>query len=515
MAVKFTQKEYQRLEEIAGRTVSCQPFLEDNPEKKRTRIKKVNADGFKAFSYFAKEYFPHVVTLDFCSAHRYIFNVIEKNPGVTGITGFRGLGKTAAFGFIYPIWKIIKGEKYLIFGAANIDQAVEKVDFIINELENNIRLISDFPEIKKKDQIKSNIFLMNNTKIRPISIKQPVRGTINSRVAKRPGLIILDDIDVEENVGNPLIGDKKKKKICQEIRGSLDPKSNGKVLWLGNITHPNFAIYQFKKMIIEEIKVNKDNVNEYATCLYGNNKRLLQIPLEKNGKSTWESQYPTSMIPEIKADYGMTGFLREMQGRALIDGMIFKAHWFTTGTFPADKDMKIVWLYTDPAWGKKGCYRSVIAIGFDGKKYYVLKVWVRQCENSKMYAFLYDVYSELKNRFKERLRAGFEANFGQDRHYKDFDEWATAQNLNPISHFFKKIYNSENKFLRIEALESVIESTKIVFPEGQDMPTLIGQFTSYPKGYIDGCDALAGCMERFNGFKRSKGVRARSIGGGS
>lgn len=511
--IKFTQKDYKRLEEIAGRTVSCQPFQDDNPEKKRTRIKRVRSDGWNAFSFFAKEYFPHVVTLDFCSAHRYIFNVIEKNDGITGITGFRGLGKTANYGFIYPIWKIIKGEKYVIFGAANIDQAVEKVDFLINELENNIRIISDFPELKIQDQVKSNIFLVNKTKIRPVSIKQAIRGTINSRASKRPGLIILDDIDEETNVGNPIIGKRKKDKICQEVRGALDPKNNGKVLWLGNLTHPNYAIYQFKTQIIDEIKTDRDQLNEYALCLKGNGKRLIQIPIEKKGKSTWEEQYPTSSLPALKADYGMTGYLREMMGHALLDGLIFKAHWFTTGTFPPDKNMKEVWLYVDPAWGKKGCYRSVIAIGFDGLKYYVLKVWVRQCENSKMYAYLYQAYTELKNRFSVRLRAGFEANFGQDRHLKDFDDWAISKNLTPISLFLKKIINTENKFLRIESLESVIESSNVVFPEGQDMPTLIGQFTSYPKGYIDGPDAFAGCMERFSTFKKRKGVRARAIGG--
>jgi hypothetical protein len=39
-----------------------------------------------------------------------------------------------------------------------------------------------------------------------------------------------------------------------------------------------------------------------------------------------------------------------------------------------------------------------------------------------------------------------------------------------------------------------------LFPEGQDTPTLISQFLTYPDGYIDGCDALAGCLERFSEY---------------
>jgi len=40
----------------------------------------------------------------------------------------------------------------------------------------------------------------------------------------------------------------------------------------------------------------------------------------------------------------------------------------------------------------------------------------------------------------------------------------------------------------------------VPFSEGQDTPTLISQFLTYPDGYIDGCDALAGCLERFSEY---------------
>lgn len=509
--VKFTKTDYKRLEEIAGRQFSHQPFSDDNPERKQLRIKKVKKDGWESFRFFALTYFSHVVELDFCPSHRYVFNIVEKYNGITGITGFRGFGKSTIFGFIYSFWKIIKGEPYVIYGASNIDQAVEKTDFLKNEIENNIRLIGDFPELKIYEVEDNTFYLANRCKIRACSIKQPIRGTINPKLSKRPGLIILDDIDDEENAGNPLIGKKKKDKIQQAIRGALDPRRNSKLLWLGNLTHPNFAICQYRKVITDEMKVDQNKINEDALCLYGKEKRLIQIPVERKGRSMWEEQYPTLSLPALKIEYGMIGYLREMMGKALIDGLIFKAEWFISGTIPPDQTMKEVWLYCDPAWGKKGCYRSVIAIGWNGYNYYVLKVWLRQCENSKMYAYLYQVYSELKKRFSARLRAGFEANFKQDRHLDDFDTWARDNNLHPVSHFFKKIYNNENKNLRIEQLEPVIESGKIIFPEGQDMPSLIGQFTSYPQGYIDGCDAMAGCMERFSGYSVKKRCRVRGF----
>jgi len=440
-----------------------------------------------------------------------MFNIVESSSGVTGITGFRGLGKSAMFAFIYPVWKIVRGEKYVIFGAANIEQANEKADFIKHEFENNKRLLNDFPFLKIKDTDENVFFLQNNVKIRAVSIKQTIRGTVNPRHSKRPGLIVLDDIDEETNVGNVTIGKHKKEKILHHVRGALDPQKEGKVLWLGNLTHPNFAICQFKKQIIDEIKENKDNVNEELLCLDGKEKRLIQIPLERNGKSLWEAQYPTESLPRLKSELGMIGYQREMLGKSLIDGVIFKANWFIGGMLASDIYMREIWLYIDPAWGTKGCYKSIFAIGYDGYKYYVLKAWCRQCENSKMFEYLYDTFIELRKRFSARVRFAYEANFGQQRLMTDFDNWCLHAGLQKISHYFKAIINKENKNLRIEGLEPVIESGKIVFPGGQDMPTVIGQFTSYPQGYIDACDALAGCMERFEGYGLRKGFRVRSL----
>jgi predicted phage terminase large subunit-like protein len=440
-----------------------------------------------------------------------MFRVVDRSKGVIGITGFRGLGKSAIFGFIYPIWKIINGERYVICCSANIEQSAEKTDFIRYELKNNKRLLHDFPELDIQDSDDNIFFLKNNAKIRAVSIKQTIRGTINSRVSRRPGLIVCDDIDEETNIGNIDIGKRKKEKILHEIKGSLDPQVSGKVLWLGNLTHPNFAICQLKEQIVAEMRSGEPSVSGDAPCIVGDEKRLLQIPLERKGRSLWEAQYRSSSLVSLQKELGMVGYLREMMGRSLIDGSIFKAHWFIRDSIPGDSQMHEVWLYFDPAWGTKGCYRAVIAIGYDGHRYYVLKVWCRQCENARMFEYLHQVYSELKQRFGVRVRFSYEANYGQSRIMADFDRWCDDVGLHKIGHYFKAIYNYENKNLRIEALEPVIESGKIIFPDGQDMQTLIAQFTSYPHGYIDGPDAVSGCMERFGAFGTANKVRVRGL----
>ena len=73
-----------------------------------------------------------------------------------------------------------------------------------------------------------------------------------------------------------------------------------------------------------------------------------------HGKSTWEAQYPTATLPNLRAKLGMTGYQREMLGQPVIEGNIFKNHWFTKyRSLPEPSQMKRVWLYADPAWGEK------------------------------------------------------------------------------------------------------------------------------------------------------------------
>ncbi len=503
---RFTQKHNKALAEITSKTISVLPFTEDTPEKKAERIKQVKAQNWEGFSYFCYTYFPHVFDLKFCDIHKTMFETTESSTGIIGITGFRGLGKTVLMGVVYHIWKIILGSRYIIHTAADIDLAQERTSFTHHELSNNRRLFTDFQELQPLDSLDTDYYLKNKTRIRARSIKQAHRGTINPKTAKRPALIICDDIDKEENIGNQTIGRRKKDKILQEIAGALDPAVSGKVIWLGNLIHPNYAICQFKQQIIDEIKADHPTQSETSlgsqNILKGIEKLIMQFPLETpEGLSVWEEQYPTAKLTNLRAKYGFTGYQREMLGLPVIEGNMFKHHWFLKWySLPPNTKIKKVWMYADPAWGEKGCFKAIISIAYDGTCFYVLHIWVRQTENTKFFRYYYDTYTELQKSFKSRFRASIEVSYGQERILVDFDRWAKENGLNSLYPYIKRIDNKENKNLRIERTETIIETGRILFPEGQDTPTLISQFLTYPDGYIDGCDALAGCLERFNEY---------------
>lgn len=499
---KFTQRHNKALHDIAAKTLELLPFIGDTPKVREERIRLALTDSWEGFSYYCKTYYPHIFTKGWCAVHERMFRGVEDIEGVVAVTGFRGSGKTVMLAIVYPIWKLTKGYRYNVQSAADINQATERTAFMLHELQNNNRLRADFPEMTPVDNDPADFYMRNHARIRSASIKQTIRGTI-SKYGFRPDLYVGDDIDKEDNMGSQSIGLRKMNKITQECSGAMAATANAKVIWLGNLVHPNYAICQFRESIVESLKaagVTTDFDN--ALLLKGHQRALLHNPLEDaKGRSVWEEQYPTKRLGDLKAKYGSTGYQREMLGRPVIDGNMFKHEWFQKwNRLPDPSKMKRVWLYADPAWGEKGCFKAVIAIGYDGIKFYVLKVWIRQTENSKFFRYYYDAYQELDRCYKAKFRAACETTYGQARILADFDRWATDKGLPAISHRIKKIDNKENKNLRIERTETSIETAKVLFPDGQDTPTLISQYMTYPDGYVDGCDALAGCLERFGEY---------------
>jgi len=85
-------------------------------------------------------------------------------------------------------------------------------------------------------------------------------------------------------------------KITQELAGALSPEGNGKIIWLGNLVHPNYSICQVQELIIGDLR--SDNPELEATsqiALKTHQKAILRFSLEdKHGKSIWEDVWNAS-----------------------------------------------------------------------------------------------------------------------------------------------------------------------------------------------------------------------------
>lgn len=507
---RFTKEQQKLLGEIASRTPSVAPFPDDTPEKRRERIKRISSNDWDGFRYFAETYFPHIAEKPFCAAHKEMLErTLQNERGITAITGFRGLAKTVLMALIFSIWRLCKGSNVNVQIASDAKLSSGRTAFIHNELKNNIRLIHDFAKLKPMGEDVDEFFLQNKAWVVARSIAQPLRGILNPKTGKRPDTIICDDIDDEKNIGNQNIGFRKKSRITGSVLGALNPdvKTSTYVVWLGNLIHPNMAICQYEA----ELKQDPD-VEEDAHHLVSGSKMLLRFPLEdENGKSVWEEQYPTAKLAELRHTMGNTSYQREMMGKALIEGKIFKNDWFQS--YSHLPEMKEVWSYADPAWGTKGCYKAILAIGTDGQRFYLLRVWVRQTENTRFFERFYNDFVDLQSKYQGRYRAACETVFGQHRILQDMSKWCQENGKTDITLQIKRIETKENKEVRIERLDTIIETGKLLFCQGQDITTLISQFLTYPDGAKDGPDSLAGCMERFRSYSVGRsGVKIRRIG---
>ena len=517
MLKKFTLNHKQRLNEIFNATPQVDLFVNDTPEKQRNRIAQVTGDSWKSFVFFCNTYLSFIFKLGFCDDHKEMFKEVENGEyGITAVTGFRGFGKTVILAIAYVMWKIAKGEKYVIQVAANERLVKKRTLLLLRQFQKNKRLLHDFPQLRYKEGELSSFFLENDTLIEGLGIDQDCRGSFHPVTAERPGLIVNDDVDRKKNRGNAHVGKDRRESITQEQKGCLDSYKPTRIIWLGNLVYPTYAICQFEKEISDRIKSENDlaKPEDRKHLVYHKNK-LLRFPLEnRKGHSVWEEKYSTESLPELRIDFGYTGYLREMLGKAVIEGAQFKNEWFKVWSkLPAKFNR--VWMYADPARGSKGCYKAIIAIGSTKHKYYCLKVWVRQTKQSSFYRYFHTVFTELRQRYGSRFRAAMEANFKQDDILEAMDRWCDDNELGRISHFVKKIYNTDDKDYRIEQLEVPIEVGKLEFPEGQDMETLKAQFLIFESGKKsdkDGPDATAGCMERFDNFGKKKGARIRTLG---
>jgi hypothetical protein len=516
MLKTYTKKQHDRLSEIFAATINILPFSDDTPQKQQDRINTITGEGWKAFSTCCKSYFPHIFNLPFCDDHREAFEEVEQNiGGITAVTGFRNFGKTMEFALAYSVWKIIKSEKYIIHNAANEKLVKKRTELLYNQFSKNRRLLHDFPELAIQEGDKQSFYLCNDTLIEGVGGDQDVRGNFHPRTGERPGLIINDDIDRRRNMGNADIGKRRMESITEEQKGAMDVQKITSIIWLGNLTYPSYAICQFEKLIENRIKADDKNArpNE-RKHLKWHSLILLRFPLEdKLGRSRWEEMYPTATLPELRRDYGYTGYLREMMGKAVIEGIKFKFEWFKTWkTLP--RDIRRVWLYADPARGTKGCYKAIVAIAWNGITYYVLKIWIRQTKQTSFFKYYYDAFAELSAKYRVKFMAGMEANFKQDDIITAFDRWCDDEGLIRIGHRIKPIFNMGNKDLEIEQTEVPIETGKLQFPEGQDMETLTAQYLIFNPGQKtdkDGPDAIARCLNRFPHYGARKGVRVHGL----
>jgi len=184
-------------------------FGKTGAEEKEKRKEKALRDLF----YFAQTYFPHHLTEKPSVMHRELYETYQNILLQSEKTGQgarevraapRGNAKSTLTTLILPLWCIIgKRRRFIGVLSDTTEQAEEFLESIKAELEANERLREDFPDACSRGRCwqAGQIITQTGVKIKCWGKRKRLRGARHG--ARRPDLIICDDLEDDENIDSP------------------------------------------------------------------------------------------------------------------------------------------------------------------------------------------------------------------------------------------------------------------------------------------------------------------------
>ena len=482
----------------------CLGFDPDPIESAKRR--KLVCDPVTGYRYFVKNYFPHYIKNSAESElHKFLFSALPevRRSHITeqlAIAAPRGEAKSTLVSQLFVLWCIVTDKThYALVVMDSIDQASPMLEAIKAELEFNPRIACDFPEISGKGRVWQvyTIVTRNSIKVQVAGSGKKLRGLRHGPY--RPDLVVLDDIENDEQVGNPDQRDKLERWLTKAIMPLGEAGGKIDFIYIGTILHydsvlsrtllnPVWKTAHFKAIIEwpgnmslwdewEAIYRNEGEAAAYA--FYTAN----ETRMTKGSIVSWAARTLHDLM-KIRLRDGHGAFDSEYQN----DPVSGEDAPFTNAIqyYHSLPPHLIYFGACDPSLGKSGASRDPSAIligGFDREngKLYIIEADIKKrlpdriIEDVIMYQKQYRciLWSVESVQFQEFLRTELvkrSAKAGAP---------VPAQAVTPHS----------DKLLRIESLQPHVNNGLILFsPKHQ---TLISQLKHFPKAdHDDGPDAL-------------------------
>ncbi|MGV8814754.1 MAG: hypothetical protein ACOH2D_11660 [Gelidibacter sp.] len=456
--------------------------LNETPAEKQKRIANLEANP----KQWEKYYFPNYCTSDFAPFHIKFTNRIIKNPEYYDVISWaRELAKSVSIMMVVLYLVLTLRKSNVLLVSNNLDNAKRLLLPYKAILESNNRIINDYGIQQSIGNWEAAEFITKKgATFRALGAGQSPRGTRND--AKRPDVILIDDIDTDEECRNP---DRITDKI-KWIEEALYPTRSTSVplLWLaaGNIIA--------KYCCITEMAKKADNHD------------IINIR-DKDGKSTWPAKNTEELIDRVLSKISWSAQQKEYFNNPISEGDTFKDLIYDK--VPLLRTCDQVVIYADPSTSnkdrgrnKQASHKSVVVVGSKGRKRYLYKCWVEQTSNAKFVDWLYESYLWVKEQKVDTVRVSIENNSLQNPHYEQvilpliYQKAATYGFTLPITPDTRK---KPDKFFRIEGtLEPLNRLGNLIFnikeKENPHMIRMHDQMigVSEKATVMDGPDALEG-----------------------
>lgn len=378
--------------------------LDPSPAAVAQRRAKV-FDPKGGYEYFVNTYFPHYIrSPEKSDLHRYLFaqlpSIVNSPKGENeGDAAPRGEAKSTLVTQLFSLWCIVTGRKhYIVIVMDSIDQAYPMLEAIKAELEFNPRLSTDFPEAAGQGRVwqAGTAVTANDIKVQVAGSGKKLRGLRHG--AYRPDLCILDDIENDEQVLNPVQRDKLYAWLTKTVLplGGVGQKYD--VVYIGTILHydsvlsrvlanPFWTGRKFKAMVRypdrmdlwdEWERLYLQQGEAAAEAYYATN----EAEMLRGAQTSWAAR-PVLELMKIRARDGHAAFDSEYQndpvsGEHAVFANYLSGCLYTPKDLPGD-----LTLYgaVDPATGTaNGDYSAVIVAGKSAAtgKLYVLEAVVKR-----------------------------------------------------------------------------------------------------------------------------------------
>lgn len=515
------------------------PFLKSKGQSdpERERIKEL---GFRDYSFFIREFFPHLYWGDFSPLAREICE-IERNPDRRGTREVwaapRGNAKTTLAILIKAIHAIVYGyQPFILVLGYSKAEATDKVTDIRNELLTNERLIEVFGKLVADKAGAQDFETHNGCRVLARGRGGQVRGLRFGQY--RPTLILNDDVEDQEGVATEAQRKKTENWFKKDVLPAIQKggEYKGCMIFVGTILHeyglladllskPGWDRRKYKSIISwserqdlwdkwKAIYCDLDNPNALkdARAFFDHN----ETEMLRGTKVLWPEGEPYYNLMEEYINLGAAAFSSEKQNEPydpdsqILDpdkAFKFSVYWPSDEEWPASlkdeafalvrhdngkairgSELNIV-AYLDPALGKDASsdYAALVVVGQDKSGYlYVLDCWLKKQPVTQQIAAAFRLYE--KWGFKLHVETvGF-----QELLKPLFKEAETVHGVRlPI----KSVKVHKNKEARIQTLESYFSAGWIGLSNTLN-PELITQIRLFPTVHDDGPDALQGAVSQ-------------------
>ena len=508
---------YQRLTKISDLTRQLKQRLllageNFNEEDRFERVHRSHTD----LVYFAQTYLGHHIRdtdkVGVSGFHEYIGKrwclLAEDNKlNRSVIAAPRGEAKSTYL-LAFILWSFLfKKKQFVVYIMDSLHQAENMMAAVRDELQLNPRIREDFETFSIMRSTRDKLILSPDFCLLVKGAKQRLRGLKFG--AKRPDLILLDDIENDQNVILKEQRDKLQSWLERAVYNLGEAGAATMILAVGTVLHEDSVLARLLKhplwhskkfSSIETMPDRIDLWDEWEKILKQKSEKDAEIfyqnhrnEMEKGAVLNWPQKRSLLDLMVLRAVIGREAFNAEQQNMPASHTKSFHTlHYWE------QKDRE--WTYigsVDPSLGKAGGDPCAILIGGISKAQGtldIIKADIQHISPDKIIesVIAYQQTYEVANWYFENIQF---QEFLRHELVARACKVGVALSATPVT-------PSAPKNIRIDALRAPIADGRIRLHESQT--TLIEQLTSWPKGaHDDGPDALA-MLWKF-GFSRVYG----------